>query len=44
MVPTAIPAGGTLPPAGGTHTVAVCDTREEARETIAAMRAAVRCS
>jgi len=28
-------------PAGETHTVAVCDPREEARETIAAMRAAV---
>ena len=31
-------------PAGETHTVAVCDTCEEAKETIAAMRAAVRCS
>jgi hypothetical protein len=31
-------------PAGETHTVAVCDTREEAKETIAAMRAAVQCS
>jgi hypothetical protein len=29
------------PVAGTTTTVAVCDTREEARETIAAMRAAV---
>jgi len=28
-------------PSGETHTVAVCDTRAEARETIAAMRAAV---
>jgi multisubunit Na+/H+ antiporter MnhE subunit len=29
-------------PAGETHTVAVCDTRDEARETIAVVRAAVR--
>jgi len=28
-------------PSGETHTVAVCDTRAEARETIGAMRAAV---